>query len=85
MFGVRGFDVSTRRRLGTLWPVLTGNHWLCVAPTGHYRGSPGVEEQFVYVAQLDDGSHVTLTPAEFAARFGWKNEPEKATLLKLAE
>ena len=82
---MRGFDVSTRRRLGTLWPVLTGNHWLCVAPTGHYRGSPGVEDHIVYVAQLDDGSHVTLSPAEFSARFNWKNDPEKATLLKLTD
>ena len=48
---------------------------------GHYRGSPGVEDYILYVAQLDDGSNVTLTPAEFAARFAWKNDPEKATLL----
>ncbi len=81
MFGVRGFDVSTRRRLGTLWPVLTANHWLCVGPTGHSRGSEGIESQFVYVAELDDGSHITLPPADFAETFGWKNDPEKAELL----
>ena len=50
---------------------------------GHDRGSPGVEDHILYVTQLDDGSNVTLTPAEFATRFGWKNEPERATLLKL--
>ena len=83
--GLRGYDVAARRRLGTLWPVLTGDHWLCVGPTGHYRGSDGVEEHIVYVAQLDDGSHLTLSPADFVQKFGWKNDPEKATLLKLDE
>ena len=79
----RGYDVAARCRLGTLYPVISGNHWLCIGPTGHYRGSPGVEEHIVCVAQLDDGSNITLTPADFASRFGWKNDPEKATLLKL--
>ena len=48
---------------------------------GHYRGSPGVEDQIVYVALLPDGSQRTYTPAEFAKTFGWKNDPEKAELL----
>ncbi|GEM_PF-2506986 len=43
----------------------------------------GVDEHIVYVVQLDDGSHITLSHAEFATRFGWKNDPENATLLKL--
>lgn len=79
----RSYDVAARCRLGTLYPVISGNHWLCIGPTGHYRGSPGVEEHIVCVAQLDDGSNITLTPSDFASRFGWKNDPEKATLLKL--
>lgn len=48
---------------------------------GHYRGSPGVEDQIVYVAMLDDGSQRTYTPAEFAETFHSKNDPEKADLL----
>ena len=80
-YGTIGFDVETNRRLGLLFPWLTGDHWLCVGPTGHYRGSPGVEDQFVYVAMLPDGSQRTYTPAEFAKKFGWKNDPEKAELL----
>ncbi len=48
---------------------------------GHYRGSPGVEDQFVYVAMLPDGSQRTYTPDEFAKNFGWKNDPDKAELL----
>jgi len=81
--GLRGYDVATRRRLGTLWPVLANEHWLCVGPTGHYRGSDGIDEHIVYVAELDDGTHLTLSPADFVQKFGWKNDPEKATLLKL--
>ena len=50
---------------------------------GHDRGSPGVEDQFVYVAMLPDGSQRTYTPAEFAKTFGWKNDLDKATLLQL--
>ena len=82
-YGTVGFDVETNRRLGLLFPWLTGDHWLCLGPTGHYRGSPGVEDQFAYVAMLPDGSQRTYTPAEFAEKFGWKNDPEKATLLQL--
>ena len=33
----------------------------------------------------EDGSQRTYTPAEFAKTFGWKNNPEQATLLKLEE
>ena len=56
---------------------------LCIGPDGHYRGSEGVEACFVVVAMLDDGSQVTYTPADFAAKFGWKNDPAKARLMKL--
>ena len=75
--------METNRRLGKLFPWLTGERWLCLGPTGHYRGSPGVEDQIVYVAMLEDGSQRSYAPAEFAEKFGWKNDPEKATLLQL--
>lgn len=35
----------------------------------------------VYVALLDDGSQVALSPDEFVARFGWQNDPNQAYLL----
>jgi serine/threonine protein kinase len=82
-FGTRAFDTRRNERLGTLFPGLTGDHWLCIGPDGHYRGSKGVESQIVYVAQLDDGSNVTYTPEEFTKQFNWKNEPTKARLMKL--
>jgi len=37
----------------------------------------------VYVAQLDDGSHQSFTPAELAKKFNWTNGPAKARLMKL--
>jgi hypothetical protein len=80
-YGTVEFDVETNRQLGMLFPWLTGTPWRCLGPTGHYHGSPGVEDQVVYVALLPDGSQRTYTPAEFAAEFGWKNDPEKAELL----
>ncbi|MFO0881758.1 MAG: SUMF1/EgtB/PvdO family nonheme iron enzyme [Gemmataceae bacterium] len=82
-FGVRGFDTRRNHRLGTLWPVVTGDNWICIGPDGHWRGSPGVEEHIVYVAQLEDGSQRTYTPKEFAEKFGWKNDPAKARLLAI--
>jgi WD40 repeat protein len=92
------FDIQTNRRLGTLFPLMTGEHWMCVSPEGHLRGghfAPGqtefdpadtavpasLKEQIVYVALLDDGSQLTLSPDEFAARFGWQNDPNQAYLL----
>jgi hypothetical protein len=48
-------------------------------------GLAAVEEHIAYVPQLDDGSNVTLSPEEFRARFGWKNDPKKARLLQLDE
>ena len=46
-------------------------------------GLAAVEQHIVYVAQLDDGSNVTLSPQEFRAKFGWQNDPKKARLLEL--
>jgi len=76
----QGFDLSTGRRLGSLIPAVSGDKWLVVSPDGHYRGSPQIDEHIVYVALTEDGRQETYTPAAFAARFGWKNDPEKAYL-----
>jgi WD40 repeat protein len=51
-----------------------------VSPQGHWRGSPNLEKEFVYVVLCDDGRQLTLTPEEFATKYGWKNDPEKAAL-----
>jgi len=62
----------------TLVP-LRGGQWLAVRPDGHYRGSPGVEKEIVYVVQTDAGQEV-LASEEFAKKYGWKNDPERVRL-----
>ena len=56
-----------------------GKH-LFLSPEGHMRCSRKMSEDVVYVALTDDGRQVTLRPAEFAAKYGWKNDPEKIRL-----
>jgi len=56
---------------------LADTSWLTVSADGHYRGSPKIEEHIVCAAGIEDGRQQTFTPAEFAKRFGWKNDPEK--------
>jgi WD40 repeat protein len=73
------WDAETGRRRGAL-VALGGGEYVSVEPTGHYRGSPGAEAQLVHVVQTEDGQ-LTLTPQEFAQRFGWQNEPERVRLL----
>jgi serine/threonine protein kinase/Tol biopolymer transport system component len=53
------------------------DRWLAISPDGHFRCSPGVEDELVYIIQTDDGRQETLHPAAFAERFGWKNDPDK--------
>jgi WD40 repeat protein len=48
--------------------------YLQVSADGRYRASPEIEKQIVYVVQTAAGQE-TLAPAEFAERFGWKNDP----------
>ena len=55
---------------------LRDNQWAVLSPDGHYRGSPGVQKELVYVVQTDAGQE-TLTPAEFARKYGWKNDPKR--------
>ncbi len=53
---------------------------LAILPEGHCRGTPKrLDGKFVYVAQTEAGRQ-TLTPAEFAEKYGWKNDPERFKL-----
>jgi WD40 repeat protein len=40
--------------------------------------SPEVEKHLVYVVEQADGEIRPFTPAEFAQKYGWKNDPAKA-------
>jgi hypothetical protein len=47
---------------------------------GHYRMLAGREaNDLVYVVQTQEGQ-LNLTPAEFAQRYGWKNDPNRVRL-----
>ncbi|MBI3463688.1 MAG: PD40 domain-containing protein, partial [Planctomycetes bacterium] len=72
------WDPQTGRQLGVLLP-LRNSQALAISPEGHYRGTSGIENEIVYVVQTDGGQE-TLAPAEFAARYGWKNDPERVRL-----
>ena len=48
------------------------------------KGSPRCSEQLVVVALHTNGSLKTYSLEEFAETFGWKNDPSKVRLLKLA-
>jgi WD40 repeat protein len=56
-----------------------------ISPQGHWRGSPGLEKELVYVVLCDDGRQLTLTPEEFATKYGWKNDPSKARVAASGE
>ena len=66
-------DLSDGKLLRTILP-LPREQYAVISPEGHFTGSPGVENELVYVVQTDEGQQ-TLTPAEFAAKYGWKNDP----------
>jgi WD40 repeat protein len=58
---------------------LEGDAYVAASANGHFRGSPGIEKQLVYVVRTDRGQE-TVTPAEFAQRYGWKNEPDRVSV-----
>ncbi len=61
--------------------VLRDGQSAIINPDGHFHGTPGVEDEFVYVVQTDTGQQ-TLTPEEFTKKYGWKNDPTKVGIRK---
>ncbi len=75
--GIRLWSATTGAPRGELL-LLNSDKGLAISPTGHYQGTPSVSainRDIVSVVQTPEGS-LTLTPAEFQARFPWKNQPE---------
>jgi len=52
---------------------------VAISPEGHIRATGDVEDHIRYVALTNSGEQLTFTPAEFAERYGWKNDPEKVS------
>lgn len=53
--------------------------YLMLSPEGHYKATPDIERDLVYVVHTDQGQE-TLTPEEFSRRYGWKNDPSRVRL-----
>lgn len=80
---IQGLDIKKGQLLGSLYPNLSYSNWVCIASSGHYRGSPDVDDHLVYVALQKDGSQATYRPHEFREAFDFKNDPAAAQLLRL--
>jgi WD40 repeat protein/serine/threonine protein kinase len=74
---IRLCQIEDGRALRTLLTLPEGRYAM-FTPEGHYTGSPGVEKQLVYVVHTREGAQLTFAPEEFAAKYGWKNDPGKA-------
>ena len=61
-----------------LLPLRDG-HGLVVSADGHYVCPEEIETEIVFVVLTRRGQE-TLSPAEFAKRFSWQNQPLKAQL-----
>jgi WD40 repeat protein len=75
---VRLHELEEGAPLATLL-VLHSNQpvqWVALSAQGDFHGSTSLEGQLVIVAQTEAGQE-TLTPAEFAAKYGWKNDPSR--------
>ena len=59
--------------------ALRNDRYLVVSARGHFRGSPGVEDEIVFVAETAEGQ-LMFTPKEFAAKYDWRNDPDKVRL-----
>jgi hypothetical protein len=84
VLAVSGHGAAHLWQAGTGEPIaafvlLPNSEYLFVSPEGHYSATSDVEKDLAYVVQTDEGQF-TLTPAEFADEYGWKNDPEKVRL-----
>ncbi|NUQ61628.1 MAG: protein kinase [Pirellulales bacterium] len=77
---LRIWEIASKRILGAVVPLRDDDR-LIVSADGHYHGTPKVERLLVYVVLTDSGEQLTLTPEEFAKRYGWKNDPQKVQLV----
>jgi WD40 repeat protein len=71
-----------------LWEVRSGRtraimidgsdiHGLTIGPRGDHRGAKGFQDHIVFVVSTEEGQE-TLSYADMAAKYGWRNRPEKA-------
>lgn len=76
---VHSFDPKTGKRIATLI-ILPRDQYVVVGANGHYRGSPRIERELIYIVR-EAGGQRTYTPDEFATRYGWKNKESQVQLV----
>jgi hypothetical protein len=74
----RLFEFESGQPMGAV-VSLPDSRSLVVGKDGHFTLSSGTDSEVVYVAQTATGQQ-TLTPAEFASQYGWRNDPAKGRL-----
>jgi WD40 repeat protein len=72
----RIWNTETGSPQGSLLPLADG-HGTMLSADGHYRGTERAKDAILYVAEQDDGQQATLTPDDFAQRYGWRNDPQR--------
>ncbi|MCI0683816.1 MAG: WD40 repeat domain-containing serine/threonine-protein kinase [Gemmataceae bacterium] len=78
---VQAFDSASGDPVGGVLQFYEGDAWLLVGADGHYRCSPRLDKHLVYMTRTADGKEERLSPAEFATKYGWKNDPAQARIL----
>ncbi len=74
---LRLWDSDSGQPLGAMIP-LPDDRYLAVSPEGHFRPARA-ERELVYVVQTEKGQE-TLSPEQFAQKYGWKNDPDRVRL-----
>ncbi|MDP6635324.1 MAG: protein kinase [Phycisphaerae bacterium] len=76
---LRIWDVAEGCPIRTYMPLPAAG-CLAVSADGHYAVSKGVdaEKELMYVVVTDSGQE-TLTPSQFASKYGWENDPARVT------
>jgi hypothetical protein len=75
----RFFEPITGKLKGLL--IAEPEQIVAVSMDGHFRADGPTVDGLVYVVQTPRGQ-VTLTPAEFAAQYKWKNDPSQTRFAK---
>jgi WD40 repeat protein/serine/threonine protein kinase len=80
-YTVRFREVDSNRPQATLVLLQQGQSaaFLTVSPEGHYRASPSLEPELVYVVKTEHGQDL-LTAAEFKERYQWVNDRQRTKL-----
>lgn len=75
---IRFWQFEGNRDLGS-FVILNRGQAIGLSPSGHYQATRFAENDIVFVAKTSAGQE-TYSPADFATKFGWKNDPQKAQI-----